>query len=227
MKSRIRLGILALPTAGALSTIASVVPGVFINPADDPEGFAKVSLWAGVGNMVGLVGAVFLLVGVWALYSFLAETSGDRWALFGLLLNFVGLGLFMPFIGILAFAAPIAGRLYLNGDKNALTIIADATSISTIVTNPSAFVFGGLAVLLLSVGSILLGYGIWQSQRLPKWSGLLYAVAAPLWIDPLSNYQPIIAFIGSLGLLTSGGWMAASIAGRKTTERAPILLEKG
>ncbi len=218
MQNRIRLGVLALPAAGLLSTIASLVPGVFINPAADPEGFAEASGWAGIGNMVGIVSAVLLLVGVWALYSFVVGTSGDRWALFGVLLNFVGLGLFLPFIGILAFAAPVAGKLYLNGDKNALSVIADSTSISTYASNPAAFFFGAIGVPFLLVGSVLLGIAIWRCRRLPRWLGIIYAVAAPLWIDPLSDFQPAIAFVGSLLLLTSGGWIAASITRRTTSD---------
>src|SRR5437016_12593813 len=83
-------------------------------------------------------------------------------------LTIVVVGLFLPFAGIFAFAAPIAGRAYLNGDASAIKIIAESVAVS----NSSAFLFAGLAGLFLVIGSILFGIAIWQSQRLPKWSGV-------------------------------------------------------
>ncbi len=212
MQNRIRLGVLALPVSGLLGLVATLIPGVWINPSVDPEGFARASAGTGLGNMLGIPAGVLLLIGVQALYLFLAGTSADRWALGGLLLMFAGMGLFLPFLGIFAFAAPVLGRHYLNGDSSAVSVITESTTIS----NPSAFIFGGAAVLLLVISSVFFAIAIWRSHRLPRWSGILYAVAAPLWVDPLYNYQPIIALLGSLLLLASGGWIAASIARRNS-----------
>ncbi len=39
----------------------------------------------------------------------------------------------------------------------------------------------------------------------------MYAVATPLWIDPLYIYQPTIALLGGILLLISGGWIAISV----------------
>jgi hypothetical protein len=207
MQNRIRLGILALPLSGFLGIISNVVPGVWIDPSVDPVGFARASAAIGLANMIGIPVGFLLPIGTLALYLFLAGTPVDKWALGGLLLMFAGMGLFMPFLGIFAVATPVLGRHYLNGDTTAINVIPESTATS----NPAAFTFGGTAVLLLFISSVLFGVAIWQSHRLPRWSGIIYATATPLWVDPLYNYQPAIAVLGSILLLASSGWIAASI----------------
>src|SRR2546428_4559452 len=153
MQSWIRLGMFALPCSGLLGTISVLLPGVFINPSVDPEGFAQASGSIGAGNMLGIVALVLWLVGIQALYAFLAGMSVGRWALVALIFSFAGIGLFLPLAGILAFAAPVAGRAYLNGDKNAISLITDSIALS----NPSALLFGRLSVLLFVIGPLLIG----------------------------------------------------------------------
>lgn len=95
----------------------------------------------------------------------------------------------------------------MNGDPTAINVIPESTTTS----NPAALIFGGTAVLLLFISSVLFAVAIWQFHRLPRLSGIIYAAARPLWVDPLYIYQPIIAVLGSILLLASGGWIAASI----------------
>jgi hypothetical protein len=192
MQNRVRLGILALPASGLVGIVSLLPPGVFINPALDPAGFAQASGTDGLGNMIGIVSLVLLLVGVQSLYSILVDGSASRWAFAGMILTIVGVGLFLPFAGIFAFVAPIAGRAYLNGDANAIRIIADSF-----------------------IGSILFGIAIWQSQRLPKWSGIPYCLAILLSFLSAPFFSFILGFLGEALLLTSGGWIAANVLASK------------
>src|SRR5256712_3478178 len=153
MQRWVRLGMFALPCSGLLGTISILLPGVFIDPSVDPRGFAEASGSIGLGNMLGIVALVLWLVGIQALYSFLAGMSVGRWALVALIFSFAGIGFFLPLAGILAFAAPVAGRAYLNGDKNAVSVITDSIALS----NPAALLFGGLSVLLFIIGPLLIG----------------------------------------------------------------------
>jgi len=141
MQGRIRLGIFALPVSGLLATISTLLPGVFTNPAIDPQGFAQTAGTNALGNMIGIVSLVILLIGLQALYSFLANASSDKLAFTGWMATLVGVGLFLPLAGILAFEAPIAGSLYLSGDRSAVMVIAKSISL----TNSPAFVFGSVA----------------------------------------------------------------------------------
>ncbi len=211
MQSWVRLGIFALPCSGLLGTISVLLPGVFIDPSVDPRGFAQASGSIGLGNMLGIVALVLWLVGIQALYSLLSGMSVGRWALVALILSFVGIGLFLPLAGILAFAAPVAGRAYMNGDKNAISLIADSIALS----NPSALLFGGLSVLLFIVGSMIFGIVIWRCEVLPRWAGIIYAVAGTLSFLSAPLYNFTVALFGGLLLLISGAWISASITKRK------------
>jgi len=94
MQNRVRLGILALPISGAIGIVSVLPPGVFIDPAVDPAGFAQASSTIGLGNMIGIVSLVLLLVGAQSLYSILVDGSAGRWAFAGMMLTIVGVGLF-------------------------------------------------------------------------------------------------------------------------------------
>jgi hypothetical protein len=211
MQNRVHFGILALPASGLVGIFSVLPPGVFINPAADPAGFAQASSTVGLGNMIGIVSLVLLLVGVQSLYSTLVDGSASRLAFAGLILTIVGVGLFLPFAGIFAFVAPVAGRAYLNGDTNAIKVIADSVAVS----NPYAFLVAGLAGLFSVIGSILFGIAIWQSQRVPKWSGIPYFLAILLSFLSAPLFSFILGFLGGVLLLTSGGWIAAIILGSK------------
>jgi len=136
--NRARIGALALPISGLVAASAALVPGIGINPAVDPVGFAQAANYVGLANLVGIVSLVFLLFGFQALHSFLERNSIDKWAFAGMILSLIGLGLFLPFLGTIAFAAPVAGRLYLSGDLQAVSIISEATSTSNLLPLPSA-----------------------------------------------------------------------------------------
>jgi hypothetical protein len=207
MRDRFRQGILALPVAGLLATVSGLIPGAWTDPSVDPSGFAKASANVALANMIGIPIAILLPIGTLALYLFMAGTAADRLTLSALLLLFAGLGLFMPFAGIFAFAAPVLGRDYLNGDTNAINVITESTRVS----NPSALVFGATGVFLLVISSILVAIAIWKSHRLSRWAGILYAIAIPLSVDPLYVYQPIVAVLGGLLLSVSSGWIAIGV----------------
>src|SRR3989442_13027122 len=115
MQNRVRLGILALPSSGVVGIASVLPPGVFNNPAVDPVGFAQASGMVGLGNMIGIVSLVLLLVGVQSLYSILVDGSAGRWAFAGMILTIVGVGLFLPFAGIFAFVAAMAGEAFSTG----------------------------------------------------------------------------------------------------------------
>src|SRR5712672_3068051 len=104
-------GIYALPVAGVLTA----VPWVFLlgkpNVKTDPEGYARslTSTWNAVGGYVYLAGLIFLLFGLLALYGYLARTRGSSWAVVGMIVSVVGIGLALPVFGILALADTVLG----------------------------------------------------------------------------------------------------------------------
>jgi len=196
--SRTRIGALALPISGLVAASAALVPGIGINPAVDPAGFAQAANYVGLANLVGIVSLVFLLFGFQALHAFLERNTVDKWAFAGMILSFIGLGLFLPFLGIFAFAGPVAGKFYLSGNLQAVSIISEATGTS----NPVALAIGGVSVLFSVLGAILFSVAIWRSGKLPKWSAFAYAFSAPLnWVP---HYVPVLWLLGGILLFGAG-----------------------
>ena len=66
-----------------------------------------------------------------------------------------------------------------------------------------------MAFLLYSAGFILFGFGVWGSGTLPRWSGVLLAIQAPLLSAPLPD---LFSVLGALLLLAGGGWVSPSCA---------------
>ena len=109
------------------------------------------------------------------------------------------------FQGIFTFAGPVAGRFYLSGDLQAVSIISEATGTS----NPAALAIGGVSVLFSVLGAILFSKAIWRSDKLPKWSAFAYAISAPLnWIP---HYIPAFWFLGGILLFGAGIAIARGI----------------
>ncbi len=194
----IRSGVLVFPITGLVAALGALVPGININPSTDPAGFARAANLVGLANLAGLVAVVLLLFGFQALYAFLAGSSVDRWAFVAMVLSIAGAALFASFLGIIAFAAPVAGNHYLNGQSYAISIVAEAVSPSSL----PVLVFGGFSLISYVIGSILFGVAIWGCDKLPKWSAVAYAVSTPLSATP--HYIPALWFLGGMLLFISG-----------------------
>lgn len=202
----VRLRIMAVPVSGLVLSLATLAPGLDTNPASDPNGFARAAVTPAyeIANLAGLVGVVILLFGFQALYSYMSDTDVGQWAFAGMVSSTAGMGLWLPFLGIFAFAAPAAARLHLSGEEEAMSAVISGVSPTSL---PTAL-FGGLSVLLFVLGSAIFAGCIWRSEKLPKWSAVPYA-AAPLFTIPLYNFA--VAFLGSAMLMISGVWLAISL----------------
>ncbi len=66
-----------------------------------------------------------------------------------------------------------------------------------------------LAGLLYFIGFILFGVAIWRSETLPKWAGVILAVAGLVLAVPANI--PGSNVLGTVLLIIAGGWLALSI----------------
>ena len=196
--NRIRIGIITFPLFGLVALIGALTPGIGINPATDPVGFAQAADIVGLVNLVGVIALALQLYGFQALFLFLSNPPRDRSAFLGMTLSIVGIGLYLPFLGIIAIVGPIAGRDYLNGQPRAISIVSDATSVS----NPAVLIVGGISVVLFILGSLFFSIAMWKSEKIPRWSAISYLVAAPLNVIP--HYLPALWFAGAILLLSAG-----------------------
>jgi len=198
ISNRVRIGVLAFPISGLVAALGSLVPGIGIDPSTDAAGFARAANMVGLTNLVGLVSVVLLLFGFQALYAFLAGSTVDRWAFIGMELSIAGAALLASFLGIVAFAAPVAGSHYLSGQSYAISIVSEAVSPSSV----PVLAVGGFSLISYVIGSVLFGVAIWRCGKLPKWSAVPYVISTPLNVTP--HYIPALWFLGGMLLFVSG-----------------------
>jgi hypothetical protein len=197
----------ALAASGLVSAATIVVRGPFVDPSLDPEPFVRVAgsprfVAYSLGNIVGIFLAVY---GYLALYVYLArgDSAVRRPAFRGLVLS-LGLVLFLPILGIYAFAGPPLTAHYRQDPRAAVEL---------------ARVMGGgwylltvlLQAVLYCVGSYFFGLAIWRSGTLPRWAGALFALQGPM-----IQFVPLVSFageiLGGLMLAVSTVWIAYAIS---------------
>ena len=109
-----------------------------------------------LGTILGLILAIF---GTFALGAYLTTSSAGGLGLVAMIITVVGSALFLPAVGLSAFAAPEEGQAYLAGIEEFAKLpstFADAVFAATSL----------LVVVLLFVGNVLLGVAIWLSGTL-------------------------------------------------------------
>lgn len=202
MTELVSRGIYALPAAGVLTA----VPWVFIlapHVRTDPR--SVTSTGYAFGGYLYLAGLICLLLGLLALYGYLAQTRASSWAGKGLILSVVGIALALPVFGITRLADTVLADVYLAGNKDvgpAIGLLSDKTL--TYRTTGYFFVF--LVVCL--AGAIAYAVAVWKSDSLPRWAGVIVAAGFALTM----TFSPVIAWIGSIALVMGGVWLARRFA---------------
>src|SRR5215213_7113684 len=80
-------------------------------------------------------------------------------------------------MGVSAFSAPEEGQAYLAG-------VEGLPELPTSFAHAAFAASSLLVIVLLFVGNVLLGVAVWRSGVLPRWAGVLWAVA-PVFMNPL------------------------------------------
>ena len=216
----IGIGLLGLPLYGALTFWSS------LHPQPDPN--THYEAWSGyvttdhyvlthvLGSILGLILAIF---GTFALGAYLTRSRAGHMGLVAMVITVLGSALFLPGMGVSAFAAPEEGHAYLAG-------IEGLDKLPPIFADTAFAVTNLLMVLLIFVGNILLGVAVWRSGVLPRWAGTLWAGGAVLMyplgivyaatIGPAST--PPTVLVGSSLIVISGAWMAFSVLSRPSVE---------
>lgn len=183
----VRIGILALPLAGFLALGGLLGRYNAPSPRVDFKAAAQVAssnsyiVSQFVGNIVGLA---LLILGIFALTAFLANTRSRRPAVAAMILSILSVALVLPALGVTTFALPALARAYLNGQEDA-RVIADA-----LFGNPLRNVIYIPVFALYATGFILFAVAIWRSGVLRKGAALSLGLHAPLvssFIRPQPN----------------------------------------
>lgn len=199
----IRLGLWMLPInsvlklVGNLGTFDSVGYGV-----SDSHAIVTVSSPSFfIGEFVGSILPVVLgIFGIFALFAYLLNTPAQRWATIGMILSIIGSALILPPLGVINYAFPAIGQAALAGDPGVFSIVNNFFRFPMILVLFPA--------LLVPIGAILFSIGIWKSQVLSRWAGVLFVVS----ILGLSIPFPIhiIRLIGGVIGVIAGVWIVFS-----------------
>jgi hypothetical protein len=171
VSNRLTLGALTLVLAGVAQLPTGILrAGVPSDPARNLEFALGANSFAfRFGMALTGVSLTFFILGLIALYAYLSRTKAERLALIGLVVTAGFLVLFLPVTGFAAYVVPAIGHLAEQGQGEMVQVM-DQTFLEPFVPIPF---FGGI---LWNIGCILLGIAIWRSERLWKWSGLLFVL---------------------------------------------------
>jgi hypothetical protein len=212
------VGLLGLPLYGALtfwSTLDSQP-----DPATRYDAWSRFVttdhyLYAHLFGSIG--GAVLAILGAFALGAYLANTGAGRMGLWAMVMTVVGQALGLTVGGVSTFAAPEEGQAHLAG----IAEYARLNEQQPMLSDTALVATFALAILLMFLGSVLLGVAVWRSGTLPRWAGAIwaasalvfYALGAVLGMATTGGAlvtQPLAAIL----MVAAGGWMAWSVLRR-------------
>ena len=126
-----------------------------------------------------ILGAAIGSIGVVALMLWLQDTKASGKATTGMVATVVGNTLTSSVFGVAAFAQPAMGQAFLSGQENVLDFYDNVYAAPLFLTVL-------VALLLFIVGGIFTGVAIASSERLPRWTGWVYAITTTGFV--LSNF---------------------------------------
>src|ERR687898_1695105 len=206
----IHLGLLALPLYGALTFWSSLDPQPDPNTHyEDWSRYVTTNHYVLTHVFGSILGLILSIFGTFALGTYLAKSRAGRIGLVAMVITVFGSALFLPGMGVSAFAAPEEGQAYLAGIEGLAELPTSSADIAFAATSL-------LMVVLLLVGNVLLGVAVWRSGTMTKRAGALWA-SAPVFIYPLGLvYEatigpastPPTVLVGALLVVVGGAWIA-------------------
>jgi hypothetical protein len=208
----IRWGLWALPVWTVLLFLATLTHQP--DTRTDFAGFARyvTTTEFQISHIVAsIIGAGIGVLGLLALFTFLALRVRSRLAAAGLALAVVGEVMITAVFGTAAFGQSAVGRLYLSGHTE------DAVAIYNDMYGAPLSATAAAGVLLLVIGVVALGIAVARSGVLPRWAGIGMAVGIVVFGLIGVILADFVQSVGAALLFASAAWLAYS------ANRAPAL----
>ena len=210
--NRIRLGSIALIIASTLILFAQILQPSLPEAQRNPTEFAGklASREYLLVQIFFLLAFPFFSTAVISIYKLLSYSRDHRPAFWAMVFSVIGIGLYMPSLGINAVVLPLIGRLYLAGEPGVLAVYY------AIQEYPWSLILQFGSYLLL-IGLCIFSLVIWRNKGFPKWASALFLAGWILFVvlnDQASNFGLI-----SIGMLIALGgielarsiWLQASL----------------
>jgi hypothetical protein len=204
--SRAALDTRTIPVAVPIVTaISLVVAGILfvaypaLRPFSSETGLEGAQAFAStnwiIAHSLAMAGFILLGLGLLGICEVLRGTPGQRFASWGMVLSWIGIGLTLPYYGAEVFGLHAVGQAVVDRDDPDLMSI-----VNNIRWEVGIFwILAGLAAL--GAGVILFAIAIWRSGRLARWSGIVLAIAFALYIPQFAAGQPLRVAHGVLILI--------------------------
>ena len=162
--TKLRWGAFALILSAAMTVGGLYLRGPLIINTMDARAFAK-----SVASPNNLIAETFLplslviqLFGFLGIYAYLNKPETARSSFSGMVLSILGNGLFIPFAGTFAFAIPVVGKLYLEGNTEVIAVaertLGPGIAFAYLIASAFALIAGAL---LFAVSMRKIGLPIW------------------------------------------------------------------
>jgi hypothetical protein len=204
MLTRTRLGAAAFAVAGALFILYPAVrPWRDESTVDGATAAMSSGAWV-ASHLFAMLGFILVALGLLALRDTVSSTPAEPVAYAAVVTWWIGAGLTLPYYGAEDFGLNAIARWAAGQQVDLLDLV------KSVRFSPVPVTVFGLGLVGLGVAAILAAVAIWRSGKLPRYSGVLFALGFALFLPQF--YGPPALRIAH-GVLVGIGcaWVAVAL----------------
>ncbi len=210
---RIRLGALCLLVAAVMFVLYPALrPWADESTVEGAVDAMSSGAWV-ASHAFAMVGFTLVGLGMLSLWGAVRSTRAERVGLATVVTGWVGAGLTLPYYGAEDFGLHEVAAKAAAGESVDVLGLAE-----NVRYNPVAITFFGIGLVTLAASGVLAAVTVARSDRLPRWSGLVFAVGYVLFLPQFFAPAPVrIAHGVVLGVGLA--WLGLALWRAKTNER--------